>query len=100
MRGKKSFVKKLWTNLMILAAFMLVLIGSATVLSNILWKNANEMGLSLARNYSSVEERNVEACETVLAVCANYIAERERAGVSPAELREGLYPFMDGLTGV
>lgn len=44
MRGKKVFIKKLWTNLIIFAAFMLVLIGSAVMLDNILWRNANEMG--------------------------------------------------------
>lgn len=100
MRGKKVFIKKLWTNLIIFAAFMLVLIGSAAMLGNILWRNANKMGLSLARNYASAEEQTIRTCETVLTICTNYIAEREQAGISLSELREGLYPFMDGLTDV
>lgn len=100
MRGKKVFIKKLWTNLIIFAAFMLVLVGSAAMLGNILWRNANEMGLSLVRNYSSTEEQTIKNCETILEICTNYIAEREQTDISVSELREGLYPFMDGLTDV
>lgn len=58
------------------------------------------MGLSLVRNYSSAEEQTIKTCETILAICTNYIAEREQTDISLSELREGLYPFMDGLTDV
>ena len=100
MNWKKLLIKKLWFNTMILAASMLVIIGCATVLHNILWENTNEMGLSLVRNYSSVEERNMKTCEVILNICTNYIAQREQTDISLTELREGLYPFMDGLTNV
>lgn len=98
MGKEKSFVRKLSTSIIILAAFMLVLIGSARTLRSILWKNTNAMGLSLVKNYSSVEEKNIESCEVILNICTNYMAEREQTGVSLEELREGLYPFMNGLT--
>lgn len=100
MSRKKLSSGKLWTNIIILAAFMLVLISCANILRSILWKNTNEMGLSLVRNYSSVEEQNMKTCEVILNVCANYIAERERTDISLKELRDGLYPFMDGLINV
>lgn len=97
---KKAFVRKLWFNIIILIAFMSALICCAGILRGILWENTNEMGLSLVRNYSSAEERNMEVCEVILNICSNYIAEREQADISLAEFREGLYPFMDGLTNV
>lgn len=100
MNRKKSFAGKLWTNIFILAVFMLVLVVCAGILRSILWDNTNEMGLSLVRNYASAEERNIKTCEVVLNICTNYIAEREKTDVSPEELREGLYPFMDGLMAV
>ncbi len=100
MGKEKSFVRKLSTSIIILAAFLLVLIGSASTLRSILWKNTNAMGLSLVKNYSSVEEKNIESCEVILNICTNYMAEREQNGVSLEELREGLYPFMNGLTEI
>lgn len=100
MGRKKMLAKKLWSNIIILVAFIVALICCASILRNILWENTNEMGLSLVKNYSSAEEQNIKTCEAVLNICTSYVAEREQSGLSPAELREGLYPFMNGLTSL
>lgn len=97
---KKSLSGRMWSSIIILVAFILALICCTHIMRNILWKNTNEMGLSLVKNYSSTEEQNIKTCEAVLNICTNYVAERERAGISPADLREGLYPFMEGLADI
>lgn len=58
------------------------------------------MGISLVKNDSSAEEKSIKTCESVLNICANYVAEREQSGIAADEIREGLYPFMDGLIDV
>ncbi len=100
MGKKKSLSRRLWTNIMLLLAFVSAIICCAAILRNILWESANEMGFSLVKNYSSAEEQNIKACEIILNICTDYVAERERAGISPAEFHEGLYPFMRGLTDI
>lgn len=100
MRKKKSLAKKMWSNIVILVMFILVIIFCTNILRSILWKNTNEMGLSLVKNYSSAEEQSINTCEVVLNICTNYVEEREQTGISLAELRDGLYPFMNGLTDV
>lgn len=100
MGKQRTISRKLWRNLIILAAFVMMLAFCANILQTILQENANKMGLALVRNYSSTEEQNLKTCEIVLEICTNYVAERERAGVSPEELQEDLIPFMVGLTGL
>ncbi len=100
MNRKKILTRKIWSNAMILVVFILVVMLSTGILNRILWKNANEMGLALVKNYSVAEEQNVNTCQAILNICTNYIEEREREGVSVEELQNGLYPFMDGLTDV
>lgn len=96
----KSSFRKPSTSIVILISFILALIGCSSVLRSILWKNTNAMGLSLVKNYSSVEEENIKTCGLILNICSNYIAEFEQAEIPAAELREGLYPFMNGLTNI
>ena len=100
MRKKKSLVRKIWRNIIIFLIFILVIIYCTNILNKILWENTNEMGLSLVKNYSSTEEQSINTFETLLNICTNYIADRERTGISLAELKEELYPFMNGLTDV
>lgn len=100
MNRKKSLIRKLFNNIIIFVAFVLILICCTIILQNILWKNTNKMGLSLVKNDSSAEEMSIKTCESVLNICVNYISEREQEGASPDEIREGLYPFMDGLVNV
>lgn len=100
MGGRKSWARKLWGNIIVLAAFLLVLVSCTYILQHILWDNTNEMGMLLVKNYSSTEAQSVKTCETVLNNCVNYIAEREAEGGSPEELREGLRPFMESLANI
>lgn len=98
MGKRRSLSKRLWSSVLIFAAFVLTLLLCANILQGILWQNANEMGLSLVKNYSFVQEQHIKTCESVLAICTDYITGREQAGASPDEIRQGLYPFMDSLT--
>ena len=98
MGKRRSLSKRLWGNVLIFAAFVLTLVHCANILQGILWQNANEIGLSLVKNYSFVQEQHIKTCESVLAICTDYITGREQAGASPDEIRQGLYPFMDSLT--
>lgn len=100
MRKSKTMqlIKKMRNNIIVLIMFILVIGLCTGILSSSLMKNTNKMGLTLVENYSSTEESNIRACESVLTICVDYIEEREKDGVSLRELREGLYPFMNGLT--
>ena len=85
-------------NMIVLVMFILVIMLCTNILRNSLMDNTNKMGLSLVENYSTSEESNMRACESILTLSVNYIEEREQEGVSLKELKEGLYPFMNGLT--
>lgn len=85
-------------NMIVLVMFILVIMLCTNILRNSLMDNTNKMGLSLVENYSTSEESNMRACESILTLSVNYIEEREQDGVSLKELKEGLYPFMNGLT--
>ena len=99
-KEKKQLFKKMWNNILVLAVFVLVIVFCTGVLRSSLIENTNKMGLTLVENYSSAEEGNIHACESILTISANYIAEREGDHVSLEELKEGLYPFMNGLTEI
>ncbi|MCM1119724.1 MAG: response regulator [bacterium] len=97
MGKKKTLAGKVGSNIVILVVFILVIIFCMGILRDNLWKNANEMGLALVKNYSAAEEKNINTCQVVLDICANYIAEREQGNLSRGVSR-GLDPFIDGLT--
>jgi len=100
MNKKTSIVRKMWFNTIILVVFICAVIFCTSFLRNILWQNANAMGLSLVKNFSAAEEQSINTCEVVLNICTNYLAEREQSGISLEELRDGLYPFIDGLNDI
>ena len=98
-RNKKiQLLKKMRNNIIVLSAFILIIALCTSILRKTLWENTNQMGLILVENYTSTEGSNIRTCEAVLDICVNYIEEREKEGISIEELREGLYPFMRGLT--
>ncbi len=94
---KKQLVQQMRNNILVLAMFIFVIIVCTHILRSSLVEGSNKMGLTLVENYSSAEESNIRACEAILTISVNYIAERERDHVSIEELRGGLYPFMNGL---
>lgn len=55
----RSLSKKLWGNIAVLVAFILVLIFCANTLQTIQWNNTNEMGAALVKNYSAAEEHRI-----------------------------------------
>lgn len=95
---KKQLLRKMRNNMIVLVMFILVIMLCTNILRRSLMENTNKMGLSLVENYSTSEESNMRACESILTLSVNYIEERERDKVSLRELKEGLYPFMNGLT--
>ncbi len=97
-KKKKQLLRKMRNNMIVLVMFILVIMLCTNILRNSLMDNTNKMGLSLVENYSTSEESNMRACESILTLSVNYIEEREQEGVSLKELKEGLYPFMNGLT--
>lgn len=97
---KKQLIKKIRNNIVILAMFTLVIVFCTDVLHKSLMENTNKMGLTLVENYCSAEESNMRTCEAILTISLNYIAEREKESISLEELKEGLYPFMNGLTAM
>lgn len=100
-KGKKiQIIRKMRNNIIVLIMFIFVIILCTVILRRSLMENANKMGLTLVENYSSAEESNIRACETILTISINYIEEREDENISIEELREGLYPFMNGLTDI
>lgn len=95
--NKIKLFKKMRNNIVVLCAFILVIVLCTVILRRTLWDNTNQMGLTLVENYTSSEESTMRSCETILTLSVGYIEEREQADISIEELREGLYPFMDGL---
>lgn len=96
--SKIQILRKMRNNIIVLSAFILIVVLCTFILRNTLWDNTNQMGLTLVENYTSSEESNFRTCEAVLRICVNYVEEREKEGISIEELREGLYPFIRGLT--
>lgn len=94
---KKQLLKKMRNHLVILVMFVSVIVLCTNILRDSLMENTNRMGLALVENYSSSEEGNMRACESILTISVNYIEEREKDDISIEELKEGLYPFMNGL---
>ncbi len=95
---KIRLLRKMRNSIIVLSAFILLIALCTSILQKTLWDNTNQMGLTLVENYTSAEESNIRTCEAVLDICVNYIEEREKEDISIEELREGLYPFMRGLT--
>ncbi len=95
---KKQLLKKMRNNITLLALFICLVVLCTHILRDSLMENTNKMGLTLVENYSSTEEGNISTCESILTIGVKYIEEREQDGVALEELREGLYPFMNGLT--
>ncbi len=93
-----SLIKKMRNNILVLSAFILVVVFCTIILRQTLWDNTNQMGLALVENCTSSEESGIRTCEAILQISVSYIEEREKEDISVDELRQGLYPFMDGLT--
>lgn len=96
-KKEKLIIRKMRNNILVLIAFIFVVLFCAIVLRRTLSSNTNQMGLSLVENCTSSEKSGIHACEIVLEIGVNYIEQREKEDISIEELREGLYPFMDGL---
>lgn len=94
---KIPLIRKMRNNILVLSAFILVVVFCTIILRRNLWSNTNQMGLSLVENCTASEQSGINACEVVLKIGTNYIEQREQEDISIEELREGLYPFMDGL---
>lgn len=97
-RKEGQTFKRMRNNIIVLAVFVCVIVLGTNILQKSLIENTNKMGLTLAENYSLEAESNVRICESVLTMSVNYLGEREQEQVALEELKEGLYPFMDGLT--
>lgn len=95
---ERNLFKKVRNNIIVLAMFVLLVLLCTVILRRALMANTNKMGLTLVENYSSSEESNMRACEAILTISVNYIAEREQDDASIEEIRQGLYPLMNGLT--
>lgn len=95
---KIQLFRKMRNNIIVLSCFVLIVGLCTFILRKTLWENTNQMGLTLVENYTSSEESNIRTCEAILDICVNYIGEREKEDISIEELRQGLYPFMSGLT--
>ena len=91
-------LKQMRNKMIVLAMFVCVIVLCANILRRSLRENTNKMGLTLAENYSLEEESNVRICESVLTISVNYLEECEQEGVTLEEVKERLYPFMNGLT--
>lgn len=102
MNGMKEMTlfRKMRNNILVLGAFILVVVFCTIILRETLWTNTNQMGLALVENCTSSEAGSIRTCEAILEISVNYIEQREKEDISIEELREGLYPFMDGLTKV
>ena len=90
---KKQLLRKMRNNMIVLVMFILVIMLCTNILRRSLMENTNKMGLSLVENYSTSEESNMRACESILTLSVNYIEERERDRISLRDLKEGLYLF-------
>ena len=98
--NKGQLIRKMRDNFAVLIMFICVIVLCTGILRRSLMENTNKMGLTLVENYSLAEESNIRACESILSISVNYIEEREQEDISVEELREGLYPFMNGLTEI
>ena len=65
---EKKLLKKVRNNIIVLAMFVFVVLLCTGVLRKALMANTNKMGLTLVENYSSSEESNMSACETILTI--------------------------------
>ncbi|MCM1199793.1 MAG: response regulator [Bacteroides fragilis] len=95
--SEKKILKKIWFTIIILLVFICVVIYCTNIIHNVLLENTNEMGLSIVKNFTLLEEQSINTYDEVLNICTNYIASRENSGISIEEFRNSFYPFIDGL---
>ena len=85
-KNKRVIWKKLPRNMRYsitaLVMFIFVIMLCTNVLRRSLVENTNRMGLTLVENYSTAEESNMRACESILTISVNYIKEREGDDIS------------------
>lgn len=93
---KSKILKRLRLNLAILVFFVGIMLAGIVTMRYLLLRNSQEMGGLLIQKYSSDEDKRVSGYETMLSFGTKYIEDREKKGDSLEDIKEGLYPYLDG----
>lgn len=91
---KKNILKRLATNIVILAVFTLTIIICVSSMRSAIMSNSEKLGRNLVTNYSATEISNLLTFESFLSLC---VESYEEKNVTLEELENGIYVFMNGL---
>lgn len=97
---KKRWIRKIRNYVVVLVCSIVVMLISLFVMNAILLRNAGQMGSLLLQNYCAYEENRISIYESLLVLGTSYVAEQEKTDASLEEIKEGLYPYLDGLEDV
>jgi signal transduction histidine kinase/CheY-like chemotaxis protein len=93
---KAELVRSVKKNIVIFVLFMLIMIIGVILMRRQLLENAKESGILLMDNYSNNEEDILNTYKNLLKLSTRYVDEMEQKGVPLEEIKQGLYPYLDG----
>ncbi len=88
------------TNIIMFLIFVIVLLCGVFVMRRQLLDNARDMSMLLLNNYKITEEGELETYKTLLTLGTKFIDDKERANASIQEIKNTLYPYLDGFNAL
>jgi signal transduction histidine kinase/CheY-like chemotaxis protein len=95
--NREKLKKKLRFNITLLLIFILVMLGASLLMREQLIQNAKDMNYLLVNDYCNDEERGIKLYKNILKLCTIYIDSKEQSGESIEQIKNGLYPYLDGI---
>lgn len=100
MSKKRIILKKIRINLLVIVIITLYMSLCMMYVSNLLGENSDEMGGYVISDYANSEESSIKIYKTILSLCTQFIYERQEQGASVAEIKQGLYPYLNGISSL
>lgn len=100
MSNKRIILKKIRISLIVVVIITLFMFISMMYISRLMKENSDEMGGYVISDYSSSEQSNIEIYKTILSLCTQFIDEKEQKGAGVAEIKQGLYPYLNGISNI
>lgn len=100
MSKKRIILKKIRINLLVIVTITLYMSLCMMYVNNLLRENSDEMGGYVISDYANSEESSIKIYKTILSLCTQFIYERQEQGASVAEIKEGLYPYLNGISSL
>lgn len=100
MSKKRIILKKIRINLLTVVIITLYMSLCMMYVSNLLRENSDEMGGYVISDYANSEEGSIKIYKTILSLCTQFIYEKQEQGAGVTEIKEGLYPYLNGISSL